>query len=171
MQEHEGAGSPGDDRDERSEVGETRVDCEVSLYARAAPTPVGKRRQEDVRYRLDALAGEGRIPAVDVEQWPGQTTVRDTERSPSAALYEEFAAAADAADARLEPFFRDRPGVSGLLQDTTGDRQLTLPVVAVTVRQDSEIVGLYPCYRDGIHHRVEDCVDALEAGKLPANLL
>jgi len=168
--DHERAKSPGAERDEGSEVGETQVDCEVSLYARAAPTPVGKRRQEDVRDRLDALAGAGRIPAVDVEQWPGQTTVRDAERSPAAALYEEFAAAADAADARLEPFFRDRPGVSGLLQDTTGGRQLTLPVVAVAVRRDGNIVGLYPCYRGGTHHRVEDCVDALEAGKLPANL-
>lgn len=168
--EHERAVSPGGDSG-TSEATETRVDCAVSMYARAAPTGVGKRRQEAVRERLTALAGDGRISAVDVEQWPGRVTVGQTEAPRVVDTYEEFAAAADAAGARLEPFFGDRPGVSGLLQDGTGNRILTLPVIALTVRQDGEIVGLYPCYRDGIHHRVEECVEALEGGTLPTNLL
>lgn len=168
--EHERAGSPGGDSGE-SETTETQVDCEVSMYARAAPTAVGKRRQEAVRNRLAALAGDGRISAVDVEQWPRRVIVGQTESPRIAGLYEEFVVAADAAGARLEPFFGDRPGVSGLLQNATDDRVLTLPVIAITVRQNGEIVGLYPCYRDGIHHRVEECVEALEAGTLPADLL
>jgi hypothetical protein len=168
--EHERAGSSGGDG-KTSEAAETQVDCAVSMYARAAPTGVGKRRQEAVRDRLTALADEGRVSTVDVERWPGRVTVDETEAPRVADTYEEFAAAADAVGARLEPFFGDRSGVSGLLQDGTGDRVLTLPVIALTVRQNGEIVGLYPCYRDGIHHRVEECVEALEGGQLPANLL
>jgi hypothetical protein len=165
---HERAESSGGDS---SGVTEPHVDCAVSMYARAAPTRAGKRRQESVRDRLTALANDGRISAVAVEQWPRRVTIDEAEASGVIGTYEEFAAAADAAGARLEPFFADRPGVSGLLQNGAGDRILTLPVIALAVRQDGEIVGLYPCYRDGTHHRVEECVETLKQSQLPTNLL
>jgi hypothetical protein len=149
---------------------EGTLGCTVSLYLRSSPTTVGKRRQTDIQDRLVAVAEAGRIPEPTVEQWPGQVTVNEGESAPVVTLYDELAAAASAGGARLQPFFDDREGVGGMVQGSAPDRIVTLPVASVVVRQDGDIVGLYPCHRDGIHHRVEESVDALEAGEVPANL-
>jgi hypothetical protein len=144
--------------------------CEVSLYLRASPTAVGKRRQERVEKRLTALADDGEVGSLSVERWPGQIRVSPGEESPAVARYEELAAAADEAGARLVPFFEDRGGIDGFIQSYADTRVLTVPVLAVVVEHDGEVVGLYPCRRDGAHDRVEEAVDALAAGESAANL-
>jgi hypothetical protein len=146
------------------------VDCDVSLYLRASPTGVGKRRQERVEKRLRALAEEGRIGSLSVEHWPGQMRVGAEEESPVADRYDELAGAAGQVNAGLAPFFDDREGVDGMIQSQAGTRIITFPVIAVVIEQAGGIVGLYPCRRDGIHHRVEDGVDSLASGEVPANL-
>jgi hypothetical protein len=144
--------------------------CEVSLYLRASPTAVGKRRQERVEKRLTALADDGEVGSLSIERWPGQIRVSPGEESPAVARYEELAAAADEAGARLVPFFEDRGGIDGFIQSYADTRVLTVPVLAVVVEHDGEVVGLYPCRRDGAHDRVEEAVDALAAGESAANL-
>ena len=144
--------------------------CEVSLYLRASPTAVGKRRQERVEERLTALADDGGVGSLSVERWPGQLRVGPDEDPEAAARYEELAAAADEAGARLAPFFEDRGGIDGFIESYADTRVLTFPVIAVVLKHDGEVVGLYPCRRDGVHDRVEEAVDALDAGESAANL-
>ena len=86
------------------------------------------------------------------------------------ARYEELAAAAAEAGARLAPFFEDRGGIDGFIQSYTDTRVLTFPVLAVVVEHAGEVVGLYPCRRDGAHDRVEEAVDTLAAGGSADNL-
>lgn len=150
-------------------IAESGVDCDVSLYLRASPTTVGKRRQERIEERLQSLADEGRVDSLSVEHWPGQVTVGD-EEPPIVLRYEELAAAADEAGARLAPFFDDRESVTGLVQGPSEDRIITLPVVAIVIEQEGRVVGLYPCHREGVHHRAEEAIDLIEAGTLPDNL-
>lgn len=150
--------------------GPAPAECDIALYLRASPTAVGKRRQERVEQRLAALDDEGALGSLSVERWPGQLRVGPDEESPAVARYEEFAAAADEAGARLAPFFEDRGGIDGFIQSYADTRVLTFPVIAVVVRHDGEVVGLYPCRRDGVHDRVEEAVDTLAAGESPGNL-
>lgn len=146
------------------------VECTVSLYLRSSPTAVGKRRQERVQERLAGLAEDGEIAAVRVEHWPGQLRYSPDEDPPVVARYEELAAAAEGAGARLAPFFEERGGVDSLVGSYADTRVLTLPVIAVVVERDGELAGLYPCRHGGTHHRVEEAVDALAAGRAPENL-
>lgn len=162
-----------DRRTDRATGEETTLpaaECAVSLYLRSSPTAVGKRRQERVETRLAGLAEDGEIADLRVEHWPGQLRYSPEEDPPVVARYEELAAAAEAAGARLAPFFEERGGVDGLIQSYADTRVLTLPVIAVVVERDGDLAGLYPCRREGTHHRVEEAVDALAAGQAPENL-
>ena len=105
----------------------------------------------------------------------GQTITLHLRSSPSTAaalsLYEELSAAADAADARLEPFFERREVVNGLLSAGPASEQVVVfPVVSLTVRRDGDLTGLYPCWQDGTHYSVEDALDALADGSAVENL-
>lgn len=154
----------------REQTGSSPAACDISLYLRASPTAVGKRRQERVEQRLAALTDEGALGSLSVERWPGQLRIGPDETPTVAARYEELAAAADEAGARLAPFFEDRGGIDGFIQSYADTRVLTFPVIAVVVEDDDEVVGLYPCRRDGVHDRVEEAVDTLAAGESPDNL-
>jgi hypothetical protein len=165
----EDAGADGKETGERT-AGEAPAECTVSLYLRGSPTAVGKRRQEDIERRVSELLEEGRVEAVDIERWPGKVRVGAQEESPVADAFDDLAGAADEAGARLAPFFSDRQGVDGMLQSHADTRIITFPVVTLVVEREADIVGLYPCRRDGVHYRVETAVDALAAGDLPDNL-
>ena len=162
--------NPETGRERPEQTGPSPAACDVSLYLRASPTAVGKRRQDRVEQRLTALAGDEELGSLSIERWPGQLRVSPGEEPPAVARYEELAAAATEAGARLAPFFEDRGGIDGFIQSYTDTRVLTFPVLAVVVEQAGEVVGLYPCRRDGVHDRVEEAVDTLAAGGSAANL-
>ncbi len=162
--------SPETGRRSRERTSPSSAACDVSLYLRASPTAVGKRRQERVEERLRALADDGGIGSLSVEHWPGKLRVGPSEESAAVARYEELAAAASEAGARLAPFFEDRGGIDGFIQSYTDTRVLTFPVLAVVVEHGGEVTGLYPCRRDGVHDRVEEAVDTLDAGERADNL-
>ena len=154
----------------REQTGRRPAACDVSLYLRASPTAVGKRRQERVEERLAGLVEEGALGSLSVERWPDRLRVGPDEDPTLAARYEELAAAADEAGARLAPFFEDRGGIEGFIQNYADTRVLTFPVIAVVVEHEDDVVGLYPCRREGAHDRVEEAVDSLAAGTSPDNL-
>lgn len=154
------------DHSTESEV-ETAVDpdCTVTLHLRASAPAAATRRQRTVLDRLQSLASDGVVPELRVERWSSRVTVPsngdDGEPGP-VALYDEFEAAAERADARLEPFFETREAVGGLLSaGPPTDRVIVFPVVCLTVRRDGDLTGLFPCWKDGNHHSVEDGLEAL----------
>ena len=141
------------------------ADCTVTLHLRSSAPAAATRRQRNILQRLRSLASDGVVPDLRVERWSSRVTVSadgdDGDRDP-VALYEEFETAAERADARLEPFFETREAVGGLLSaGPPTDRVIVFPVVALTVRRDGEVTGLFPCWNDGTHHSVEDALDAL----------
>lgn len=146
----------------------------VTVYLRTATSAAGERRQRRLLEQVDALQGQTGVPAPTVERWSRQVSVPvpDTAPDDAAAIerYEEFCEAAEAADASLEPFFTERPGGSRLLSADTRDRVVVFPVACVAVEDEGDLRGLYPCWRDGIHHSVEDALGALAAGEAPTNL-
>ena len=154
----------------REQTGRRPAACDVSLYLRASPTAVGKRRQERIEERLSGLVDEGALGSLSVERWPDKLRVGPDEDPTLAARYEELVAAADEAGARLAPFFEDRGGIEGFIQNYADTRVLTFPVIAVVVEHENEVVGLYPCRREGTHHRVEEAVETLTGGASPDNL-
>jgi hypothetical protein len=146
----------------------------VTVYLRTATSAAGERRQRRLLEQVDALQEQSEVPAPTVERWSRQVSVPvpDTAPEDAAAIerYEEFCEAAEAADASLEPFFTERPGGTRLLSAETRDRVVVFPVACVAVEAAGDIRGLYPCWRDGIHHSVEDALAALSAGEAPTNL-
>ncbi|WP_424017189.1 HTH domain-containing protein [Halorientalis pallida] len=154
------------DRTTESEP-ETAVeaDCTVTLHLRASAPAAATRRQRTVLDRLRSLASDGVVPDLRVERWSSKVTVPsegdESEQGP-VELYEEFETATERADARLEPFFETREAVGGLLSaGPPTDRVIVFPVVCLTVRRDGDLTGLYPCWKDGDHHSVEDGLEAL----------
>lgn len=146
----------------------------VTVHLRAAPSMPAANRQEAVVSRLTDLAAAGAIPEVGIERWSGQVTVpvpdADTDAG-AVELFEEFESAADEAGVRLEPFFESKQAVGGLLSaGPTASKIIAFPVVCITVRRDEALTGLYPCWKDGDHHSVEDCLDALADGAPVENL-
>lgn len=146
----------------------------VTLHLRSSPSTAVARRQRSVLDRLDELVAADRIPGLTVERWGSRVPVPASDGNDDAtavALYEELATAAEAAGARLEPFFERREVVNGLLSaGPTSEQVIVFPVVSLTVRRDDDLVGLYPCWQDGTHHSVEDGLDALADGETAENL-
>jgi hypothetical protein len=146
----------------------------VTVHLRSAPSMPAANRQEAVVSRLTDLSSAGVIPEAGIERWSGQVTVpvagADTDAG-AVELFEEFEAAADDAGVRLEPFFESKQAVGGLLSaGPTAARIIAFPVVCITIRRDEALTGLYPCWKDGVHHSVEDCLDALADGEPVENL-
>jgi len=145
----------------------------VTAHLRASPTGAAARRQQAVLEQLRALEAEGTIPDLTVERWGSRVNVPVSERDDSGAvaLYEEFERAAEAYGLQLEPFFESRKAVGGLLSSgPPTERVIVFPVVSITIRRDGDLAGLYPCWSDGDHHSVEDCLDALMSGGDGGNL-
>jgi hypothetical protein len=147
----------------------------VTVHMRASPTGVAARRQQGVLERLRALEADGLVPGLSVERWGSRVSVPDDEMTlddrESVALYDEFAAVEDEEGIQLEPFFEQRRAVGGLLSSGPAtERVVVFPVVAITVRRDGDLTGLYPCWKDGKHQSVENCLGALADGGTGENL-
>lgn len=155
---------------------ETELDeaVTVTVHLRAAPSSAAARRQESVLSTLRELEAET-IPELTVERWSPQVTVPVPEEAGRDAgaveLFDEFEAAAEESDVRLQPFFERREAVGGLLSSgPTNQQTLVFPVVCLTVRREGELTGLYPCWNDGVHESVEDGLGALESADDVENL-
>jgi len=146
----------------------------ITVHLRAAPSTPAANRQSSVVSRLRELEERGTIPEAGIERWSAQVTVPVADADSDAGaleLFEEFETAADAAGVRLDPFFATREAVGGLLSaGPTASKIVAFPVVCITIRRDGDLTGLYPCWNDGDHQRVEDCLDALAEGEPVENL-
>jgi hypothetical protein len=168
------AGSGSDAEDESAaDVNDEAIS--LTLYLRASPSSVAARRQQSVLDTLGQLAEDDALPALSVERWSRRVNVPvpedGSEDAAAVELYEELEAVADRVDARLDPFFEEREAAGGLLSSGPPAQQvIVFPVVCVAVRRAGEVTGLYPCWKDGVHHSVEDCLGALAAADSVENL-
>ncbi|WP_136717497.1 HTH domain-containing protein [Halorientalis salina] len=158
-----------------AETGETAATITVTAHLRASPTGAAARRQQAVLERLRAFEAEGTVPDLRIERVGSRVNVPaaedDVADADAVALYEELEAVADSAGLQLEPFFESRKAVGGLLSaGPPTQRIIVFPVVSLTIRRDGDLVGLYPCWSDGVHESVESCLDALASGDDAANL-
>ena len=161
--------------DVEPELAETPVyaDLEFTLYLRPGASTVTKERQKRIRERFERLEEHAVLETLSVEQWSKEVTVTDDGKSAdetAVQLYDECKTAVEAVGGRLQPFFEESQPVSGFLSRASNDRVLVFPVLGVTVRRDGELVGLFPCWIDGTHYSVGDCLDRLEAGEVVTNL-
>lgn len=148
-------------------------DLSFTLYIRPGASTVTKDRQSQIQDRFEQLDDIAVIDDLSVEQWNKEVDVPSEGSATDQAavdLYDEFTEAVEPIDARLTPFFEERPQVSGFLSRSTTDRVIVFPVLGVTVRRDGDLVGLYPCWRDGTHYSVGDCLELLEDGESVENL-
>jgi len=148
----------------------------VTAHLRAAPSSPASRRQQSVMKTLDELEADGTIPELAVERRSKQVTVpvldEDSGDAGAVELFEAFESAADEAGIRLEPFFETREAVGGLLSSgPTNEEIIVFPVICLTIRREGDLTGLYPCWNDGVHESIEDCLGALGAGEGVENLL
>lgn len=144
---------------------------EFTLYMRPGASTVTKERQNRIRERFELCESE--LGSLSVEQWTKEVTVTDEGDSTDQTavdLFDECQAAVDDAGGRLQPFFEENTPVSGFLSGASSDRVLVFPVLGVTVRRDGDLVGLFPCWIDGVHYSVGDCLDMIEAGEDVTNL-
>jgi hypothetical protein len=127
-----------------------------------------QQRQEDVLERLEGLAEVGRVADVSREWWSTRVCTPEADGAASAscpAIVDELLAAAEGTGISLQPAFRHATG-----HETTASDVMYLPVIALVVRHDDEIVGIYPACDGETHHSVADALDRLEAGEDVANL-
>jgi hypothetical protein len=141
------------------------LDATATAYFRASAPAVARARQETAKARLSALAEAGVLPGLMVEHWPDKASVpADGPEPEPVERYDEFVGALGDAG-HLDPFFEDRPGVG------RSSRVVVLPVVALALRRDGELTGLYPCWIDGHHYSIEQGLAALEKGEHAENLV
>lgn len=136
----------------------------VKLYCRADAGPAARRRQRTVRDRLATLAERGDVAGVEVETWPRAVPLADPLDPQADALeaYVRVEAWADREGVSLSPFF-DRRDRYTLEDPSAATRECLLPVVALTLHEDGEVVAAYPHTADGDHREVDDALAALES--------
>lgn len=119
-----------------------------------------RRRQDAVVGRLRALARSGRIDAIEVHAWPREVSLAGGAHSDVLERFEDFERWADERAASIRPPFSIRVQRSAYTGET--DTTLVTPVVCLAVYEGSDLVGVYPCSRDGSVTTVDDCIDRLE---------
>lgn len=125
-------------------------------------------RQQELLDCLAILESEGVLES-EVVWWSPRVTPPGTEGPLSGGcpdVVRELLALADRDEFSLAPFIEEHAGaVPG-----KGD-SLTLPVIALVVRDDDdEVGGLYPVSFEGRKYTVEEGLRALEADESPLNL-
>lgn len=145
----------------------------VTLRLRSDPSSVARRRQQRLAERLEAVAEGADETTLRTGHWSDRVRVPAAEGSAAVeavTLYEELRAAVDEAGGRLHPFFQehetlDSVDAAELTDGATddGERDITFPVVCLTIRRRGRLTGVYPCWLDGDHHSVEDGLARLEA--------
>jgi hypothetical protein len=140
------------------------IEGTVTAYLRTGVASVVRDRQARVRETVERLDEAGVVGDVGVVGWPERARVpADTDTEAEAvALYDAFVGAVGVE--ALSPFFEERPAAGG------ADRVLDLPAICVVYRVDGTLSGLYPCWREGDHHSIEDCLRALCSGDRVENV-
>jgi len=107
------------------------------------------------------LATAGTIDGFDIRTWPEEVPVSEgSEHSEVLETVDRFKQWATERGFRLRPSFETR--TSALLVGGSTE-VLRLPMIAVAVYSDDDLVGVYPCTDDGTTWSVTDCIDALAA--------
>jgi len=165
------AGNQTANQSEEASQSDQYTDVEFTLYLRPASSSALERCQQRIQRRFADLDGVWDGDATPIERW--YKRVSEASANPSEQqvidLFDEFQQAVDEAGGRLTPFFEQRQQES-LLGFSTTERTIVFPVACLTVRQDDSLVGLYPCWLDGEHYSVGDCLDRLEDGEPVRNL-
>jgi hypothetical protein len=133
---------------------------DITVYVREDPPAYVRRRQRNVREVFDALTAAGVLDSVSVVEWPERATLPNDDTVAEA--YEGFVEAVGRDS--LEPFF-ERKAATG-----SDEHVVALPPVCIALRGDDAVRALYPCWQDGTHHSIEDCITALSRGEPIANL-
>ena len=124
-------------------------------------------RQQEVLDRMALLESDGLVET-ELVWWSPRVCPPDSEGPLSGgcpAVVREMVALAGREGFSLEPFIEEHPG------PLPGEgNSLTLPVIALVVRENGDIGGIYPLTLDGTRYTVEDGLRALEAGDPALNL-
>ncbi|WP_324662137.1 HTH domain-containing protein [Haloarcula sediminis] len=136
----------------------------VELFVRAELPRMSEYRRTAVERRLHRLECAGVLDQYGTTTWEKRVPVAD-EDCPERGRYEVFRDWAARADATLSPFFDTRCCYSW----ETGERrtELVMPALCLAVYEDEKLVQVAPCARGGTTHSIEDCLDDLEAGRVP----
>lgn len=143
-----------------------------TLHMRPASSTAVERRQNRIHEQFSQLVDAETIEDIEMNRWQQkiQVPVESPSQRRAVELFDEFRKKTLQVGGRLEPFFEERSSVSTFFTKESTERILIFPVLCVTVRDDDELVGLYPCWRDATHHSVGDCLDRLKRGEPVCNL-
>jgi hypothetical protein len=133
---------------------------EITVYVREDSPAYVQRRQRNVREVFDTLTAAGVLDPVSVVEWPERVVLPNDDIV--AEVYERFVEAVGRNS--LEPFF-ERKAATG-----SDEYVVALPPVCIALRDDDAVRGLYPCWQNGTHHSIENCITALSRGEPIANL-
>ena len=132
---------------------------EVTVYVRSSAPDVARERQRRTLERIEQLANAGAVNSVEIVQWRNKVSEHvDGPKRDALEWYDEFVEAVG--EQSLEPFFEARSGVGRL------DRVIVLPVICIAARRDTDLVGVYPRWNDGVHESIEDALDRLTDGTI-----
>jgi len=140
----------------------------AQLCLRRFAPDTAQQRQQDVLARVHDLSDRGAIADVTEEWWSTRVCTPGAETGAGAscpAIVGELLDAVEGTDISLQPAFRHATG-----HDSTDSDVLYLPVISLVIRQDGAITGVYPACDGDQHHRVEDALDRIAAGKDVSNL-
>ncbi len=136
----------------------------AELFARAALPAPSEKRRASVENRLRQLQRTGAIDEYESTGWKKRVPVAD-EDCPERGRYEEFLEWATDAGATLSPFFDTRLCYSW--ENGEKRTELVMPALCLAIYEDAELVQIAPFARGGTPHSIEECLDDLEAGRVP----
>lgn len=133
----------------------------IELYV-CESTAGTSNRARDVCERVEALAEDGTLDAVDRQTWTRKmATSSEDDDNRVERKYAEFAAWARAGDRALSPAFAKETVRNEFLDEEY--ETLRVPVVTVAVYADGQLVRLAPAVVGDRRYTVEDCLSELEA--------
>ena len=139
---------------------EREGEIRVELYERSELPPPAVEQVDGVHRRLEQLADVELIADVEREEWVKR--VRVGECDPSLRdTYLSFTAWANAAGARLTPFFQTRECFTPEEKDYTD--WLVMPAFCLAIYEDGELSAVYPHADENGTHTVQDGVESLVA--------
>ena len=140
-----------------SETSAAEVEREGVVLRLWTRRPVCGPRTEVIN-RLGSLRASEAIDEFEVETWPDELVVEETDTR-VASVVDSFRDWAAGAGVTLEPAF-DQRTVSPLVGRSRA--VLTLPMMAIAVYENDELTAVYPHVEDGETRTVVDYLDGLE---------
>ena len=119
--------------------------------------------QQAVLNRMRTLEAEDVLDAASVDGgWQRVRTIDEDGRAGALATYREFDSWARRNGYSLGPAFEERQRAYMGLERL--DDVVVFPVVTLAMYEDDQLRGVFPCSDGDQVYRVNDCLDALEAG-------